>query len=371
MSRNRRIVAALLAVVLVAAVAVVVGVAVARHDGRNKQAAPAEPDATVDAKTIAGLQPDQFGISTGIQLVKEEPDRIDADIASIATLGAQWIRTGIRWDIVEKRGPDQDDWTVPDRIVSDAAKHDVRIIFDLTGTPKWARASGAGSVEFPPDLHTYATFAGKLAQRYRGKVAAYELGNEPNHVKSFAHPDPARYEQVLQLTYPAIKAADPKALVLTGGLGGETGKGVLGGDEFLAALYRAGAKPYFDGVSYHPYTYPLMPSDDAGQRSWSRMLNARRTMVANGDSAKKVWITEYGAPTGGPKSVDQVQQAKIMYDAYRLWGSYPWAGPLCWFDYRDKGTDTGDHGNFFGLYTHDDQPKVALRQYQALVRSVR
>jgi hypothetical protein len=60
-----------------------------------------------------------------------------------------------------------------------------------------------------------------------------------------------------------------------------------------------------------------------------------------------------------------------MYDAFRLWAGYSWAGPLCWFDYRDKGTDTGNHGNFFGLYTHDGQPKVALRQYQELVRSAR
>jgi hypothetical protein len=306
-----------------------------------------------------------------VQLFNEQPDTIDADVAGIAGVGAQWIRTALRWDRVEPDSADQDDWSSADRIVADARQHGVKLIFDVTGTPKWARAAGAKPVQFPPDLHTYATFAGKLAQRYRGKVAAYELGNEPNHVKTFATPDPKLYEQVLQLSYPLIKVADPQALVLTGGLGGEPGKGVLAGDDYLAQLYRDGAKPYFDGVSYHPYTYPLLPSDDSGSRSWSRMLNARRTMVANGDGDKKIWITEYGAPTNGPHSVDQEHQAAIMYDAYRLWAGYSWAGPLCWFDYRDKGTDTADHGNFFGLYTNDGQPKVAVRQYQALVRSVR
>jgi Glycosyl hydrolase catalytic core len=184
-----------------------------------------------------------------------------------------------------------------------------------------------------------------------------------------ATPDPKLYEQVLQLSYALIKASDPKAQVLTGGLGGTTANGVIGGDEYLAALYKDGAKPYFDGVSYHPYTYPLLPSDDTGARSWSRMLHAREVMVANGDANKKIWVTEYGAPTGGPGSVSQQQQAAIMFDAYRLWASYPWAGPLCWFDYRDKGTDTSNHGNFFGLYAKDGQPKVSLQQYESLVRS--
>jgi hypothetical protein len=379
MRRNRRVVAAVVAVaVLVVAGAIGLVVVVANHgNGSNGNGGgTAAPGATVDTRPIAGLQRDDLGISTGVQLFKEDPAKIDADVAGIATLGSHWIRTALRWDVVEKRSvekrsADQDDWSIPDRIVADAQAHDVQVIFDLTGTPKWARASGAGAVEFPPDLHTYATFAGKVAQRYRGKVAAYELGNEPNHVKTFATPDPKLYARVLQLTYPLVKAADASALVLTGGLGGESGNGVLGGDEYLAALYRDGAKPYFDGVSYHPYTYPLLPSDDGGQRSWSRMLNARRTMVANGDADKKIWITEYGAPTNGPGSVDQSRQAAIMYDAYRVWSSYSWAGPLCWFDYRDKGTDTGNKSNFFGLYDHDGGPKLALRQYEALVRSVR
>jgi len=130
------------------------------------------------------------------------------------------------------------------------------------------------------------------------------------------------------------------------------------------------AKPYFDGVAYHPYTYPDLPSSDSKKPGWTRMLSARKIMVANGDAAKKIWVTEYGAPTGGPGSVSQAQQAALMHEAYRLWASYSWGGPLCWFDYRDKGGNTSDHGNFFGLYTKDGQPKLALQQYETLVRAV-
>jgi hypothetical protein len=380
MPRSRRAVALAVAVLLFGVAAIVYAAVV--HKGKTHPGAVSPPGVTsgtlpssaaVNRTPIAGLAPDQFGISTGQQLFTETGDKIDADMAGIATLPAHWVRTAVRWDSVEPDGPTSDDWAQADRIVAAAQKNKIELIIDLTGTPPWARAPGAGPVQFPPDLQTYATFAGKLAARYKGRVAAYELGNEPNHLKSFANPSeaPRLYAQLLKLSYPAIKAADPAAKVLTAGVGGTTGNGVVGGDEFVADLYAAGAKPYFDGVAYHPYTYPLLPSDDHGARGWNRMLKARDTMVSNGDGDKQIWVTEYGAPTDGPNSVSEDQQAKIMYDAFRLWATYPWAGPLCWFDYRDKGTDTSDHGNFFGLYTKDGQPKVALQQYETLARAAR
>jgi hypothetical protein len=372
MRRSRRVIAAALVVVLAGALAVVV--AAVGHKGKREPGrgatvttGPGTPDGAVQGP-IPGLAADKLGISTGVALFNETLPQIDDDIAGIAAAKAKWVRTALRWDLVEPNRESSDDWTKVDEIVEQSQAHGVNLILEINGTPKWARKVGAGPAAFPGDLHTYATFAGKVAARYQGRVAAYELGNEPNHVKSFAQPDAAVYEQVLQLTYPVIKAADPAAKVLTGGLGGnKTKKGNIPGDVFLADLYKAGAKPYFDAVSYHPYTYPLLPSNDTGARGWSRMLKARQTMVDNGDGDKEIWVTEFGAPTGGPNSVTEDQQAAIMHDAYRLWAGYSWGGPLCWFDYRDKGTDTSDHGNFFGLYTNDGRPKLSLKQFESLV----
>jgi len=372
MPRSRRAIAAALAIVLVGVIAVVV--AAVAHKGKSQPgktgAVTTGPlPSTPVQPPVEGLSAGNLGISTGVALFNESLPQMDKDIAGIAATKAKWVRTAVRWDVVEASSASSDDWTKVDEIVNQSRAHGLNLILDINGTPSWARAPGAGPAAFPADLHTYATFTGKLAARYRGKVAAYELGNEPNHLKSFAHPDAAVYEQVLQFSYPLIKAADPAAKVLTGGLGGnKTAKGNIAGDVFLADLYKAGAKPYFDAVSYHPYTYPLLPSQDTGDRGWSRMLRARQTMVQNGDGGKQIWVTEFGAPTGGRKGVSPEQQAAIMYDAYRLWAGYRWRGPLCWFDYRDKGTNATDQGNFFGLYTKDGQPKLSLKQFESLVR---
>jgi hypothetical protein len=385
MSRSRRAIAVALVVVVLGVVA---GLVIANHNGKHTSnntgnttgnstgttgpGGTAAPSGTVNTAPIANLSRDAFGISTGVQLYTESSTLVDSDITGIAKLGAKWMRTAIRWDLVEPKSASADDWAKADQIVSDGQKNGLNLILNITGTPPWARGPGAGPVQFPPDLNTYATFTGKIAARYKGKVAAYELGNEPNHTKSFATPDPKLYEQVLQLSYPEIKRSDPNVKVLSAGLGGIKNKnGVVPGDVYLKALYAAGAKPYFDGVAYHPYSYPQLPSSDPSVRGWSNMLRARNTMVANGDSAKKIWVTEYGAPTNGPNAVNQEQQAALMYAAYKLWAGYPWAGPLCWFDYRDKGTDTSDHGNFFGFYSKSGQPKLVVKQYEALVQSAR
>jgi hypothetical protein len=383
MSRSSRVIAVALVVVILG---VVGGLVIANHSNNHNRSntgsgpGPTSPtgtgtaptNATVNTTPVSNLSHEAFGISTGVQLYTESSSLVDSDIAGVAKLGAKWMRTAIRWDLVEPASANVDDWAKADQIVRDSQKDGLSLILNITGTPPWARAPGAAPVQFPPDLHTYATFTGKIAARYKGKVAAYELGNEPNHTKSFATPDPKLYEEVLQFSYPVIKAADPNVKVLSAGLGGIKNKnGVVPGDVYLKELYAAGAKPYFDGVSYHPYSYPALPSNDSPVRGWSNMLNARKTMVANGDSAKKIWVTEYGAPTSGPGSVTQEQQAALMYQAYKLWAGYPWAGPLCWFDYRDKGTDTSDHGNFFGFYSKSGQPKLVVKQYEALVQSAR
>ena len=372
---RQHVVAAALAVVVVAATAVVF--TAVGHQGKRNGAKKAGvntgpgPSSGSGAGSIAGLRASQVGVSTGVVLFSETVAKIDSDIAGIAADGA-------------KMGPHRHPLgrrrTRPRRLRRlGEGRRDRRPGSGHTGSTSCSTSTGprsgpgipARGRPSSPRPPTYATYAAKVASRYKGKVQAYELGNEPNHVKWRAHPDAAQYAQVLPLfVYPVIKAADAEARVLTGGLGGNKDKnGNIPGDVFLADLYKAGAKGFFDAVSYHPYTYPLLQgaAGHKGDRGWSRMLAARQTMVDNGDGDKQIWVTEFGAPTGGRNAVSQAQQAAIMHDAYRLWAGYSWAGPLCWFDYRDKGNDTSDQGNSFGLYTSDGQPKLALAQFTSLV----
>ncbi len=312
--------------------------------------------------------PSKMGVATGVQLWDAAPAKVDSDITGIAGVGAKWVRTSLHWKDVEATAGATDDWSQADRIVADAQKSGLSVIFDVDGTPSWAGGQQHDG-EYPNDPQLYANFLAKVAARYRGRVRVYELGNEPNHVNYSTNPDPAYYAKLLKLTYPAIKTADPNALVLTGGIGGvKDTKGDIDPVSFAAALYSDGAKGYFDAMAYHPYTYPELPTQEVsvGDRGWSRMLSVRSAMVANGDGAKQIWVTEFGAPTDGPGGVSEQQQAAILQNGFNLWQSYSWGGVICWFDYQDKGNDSSTHKDWFGLISASGSHKPSYDTYAAL-----
>ena len=95
----------------------------------------------------------------------------------------------------------------------------------------------------------------------------------------------------------------------------------------------------------------------------------RSVMTANGDGEKKIWATEFGAPTDGPAGsfVSEGTQAKMISKAYSTWRGYDWAGPLFTYQGRDLGTSTDTSQNHFGLLHSNWSPKPAYDAYRQAV----
>ena len=90
-------------------------------------------------------------------------------------------------------------------------------------------------------------------------------------------------------------------------------------------------------------------------------------MIAHGDGAKKIWATEWGAPTNGPAGsgfVSEAEQASQLTEAFALFDSYSWAGPLFVHDFRDDGTTTDTRENYFGLIRFDFSQKPSYRAFR-------
>jgi hypothetical protein len=193
------------------------------------------------------------------------------------------------------------------------------------------------------------------------------------------------------LTTPAVHATGVGATVLVGGIGGvkEIPKERISGDRFLDELYDNGARGFFDGVSYHPYSSPHLPcaptdpvcvfnphttgKDAYGMKNgWDRMLNARRMMVANGDGGKKIWITEFGGPTNGkarsPQVLSDREQAVLLAAGFARASQYDWAGPMCWFTYKDDvaNPQSDPTGAWMGLLRSNGSRKPAYSAYRYL-----
>ena len=302
----------------------------------------------------------------------------DADLAEqmqgIAASGAQWVRLDDIWPQVEwTQG--SFNWQLPDRSVAAAVAAgipNIDLIIDCYPPPWAENADGS------PNAADFATFAQASAVRYSAMgVHTYEVCNEPNLGGEWNVDNDttsvSEYTALLKLAYPAIKSADPKALVLLGGIGADNDSSSYMPQAWLQGIYADGGGGYFDAVSVHPYCWPAAPTD-ATTASWSYFYNLPdwiyATMAANGDGNKKVWITEFGYPTSPNSSysnaVSPAQQATYITEAFNQAKQWPWVSALFVYNYQDGTDGTWDT---YGLVDQSGTAKPALAAFEAEAQS--
>ncbi len=231
----------------------------------------------------------------------------------------------------------------------------------------------------PPDNATYARVAEELSSALKGSgVVGYEVWNEPDDAPYWpGGPNPAAYAAMLKAAYPAFKAGDPSALVVTGGM-------VANDYDFLEALYANGAKGHFDAVGIHtdtaclttdPREYYREPSGRIGRYSFTGYREVRRTMADHGDD-KPIWMTEIGWSTTGAicntgaragtkaGGVSPDQQADFLTKAYGCLANDPYVTHALWFSLSDVDSNSPDYDRQLGLTTTALAPKPAFAAFQ-------
>lgn len=321
----------------------------------------------------------EFGLSSGWQLPWLSATDQTKYLSSNQSMGVGILRFDINWTSIQAGGPTSYNWAPQDAIVKGAQAHGMQILGTIAYTPTWARPSGTSDKTPPTNNSDYGNFCKATAQHFSPMgVHAYEVWNEPNTGGMFAGASVSKYTAMLKLCYTAIKSVDPNSTVVTGGTA-PAGKynspgssSNVNGINWLEGIYANGGKGYFDAVGHHPYSYPYDPSTQADWSAWYQMFGTspslRSVMAANGDGGKKIWATEWGAPTNGPSGsgyVSESTQAAQVAQAFKLWSSYTWAGPLFVYDFRDDGTSTSTKENFFGLLRNDWSQKPAFAAYKS------
>jgi hypothetical protein len=282
--------------------------------------------------------------------------------------GVDTVRILIPWAGVEA-SDDVWTWSAIDRMVNSANARDMKVLGVLNSTPAWAAAPGTPALSgHPADNAEYAEFVSMVATRYKGKVAAYEVWNEPNG-KVFWEPAPdaAQYTAMLKAAYVAIKAADPDAVVVAGSVGAVMDSATtVDSVRFVREMYAAGAAGYFDALSYHPYFYNR--SFSQGTTNPNLPINQVKAihdlMVANGDGNKQIWATEYGQPAG---IVSEANQAAYIGDFLRAWRDLDYAGPAFVHTFRDYTSSSETNSATFGVYRQDWTAKPSVGVIEAVI----
>ncbi len=336
--------------------------------------ATSNPPATTTTTVPASNRP-VIGVSMP-SLLTEAPAAQAAQLANLKSIGITSVRIGADWAWISYAGQGTYDWAQLDQEVASVRAAGMSMDMVIMGTPAWAAVAGeAGNdVAQPANPSLFGQFAAAVAQRYAPQgVQDFEIWNEPNNTVFWQPaPNPAAYVQILQAADSDIKAVDPGAFVITAGLAPEsTQNGNINEVTFLQDMYADGAKGYFDAVGDHPYSYPALPDMYEAWSGWSQMdatpASLESTMAANGDGSKPIWVTEVGAPTGGPDSVGTASQAEELTQAIENAKSSSWIGALYIYTYEDSGGNPGTDEDWFGLLNADGSAKPAWSAVAAAI----
>ena len=312
----------------------------------------------------------------------------EAEWDRMAQSGVESVRTVFSWALAQPQPDDAFGFAHTDPLVEWAAERGMELVPVLEVVPPWARLS-PGSDTTRRGM-AYARFARALVERYgpagtfwaerpelpRRPLRAWQVLNEPyfrSWRRGVAHATnnwPRGYVRLLRPAYRAIKRVDPGAKVVLAGLSNESWK-------YLARLYRAGARPYFDIVGQHPYV-------TNARRVIRALRKIRRVMIKRRDRRKRVWITELGWTAtrgrlqntlGGIETTEKGVAGRLRKSYRRLaklQRRHPRLGGRVHFYTWASSYEGGAPFNYSGLLQvrpgEDPAPKPALSAYIAGAR---
>lgn len=238
---------------------------------------PSATNTATPSATPAPLLPPQV---VGVSIPRwSGTDVVDSGV----DVGAVWARSGaFKWDEIEpvRTEPPTYHWeAVNETLLSTLSDRGLRTIAIVQFAPEWAqRVPGCFCGPVAEEaLDAFAQFMTAAVSRYSAppyNIQYWELGNEPDvdpalvqarsgfgcwGDENLPYYGGGYYAEMLKRVYPAIKAADPRAQVLIGGLlldcdpthppEGKDCKPAL----FLEGILRNGGGSVFDIVSFHGY----------------------------------------------------------------------------------------------------------------------
>ncbi len=314
---------------------------------------PGKPDLNNSADFL-------YGICNATERWGYFAEKMDALAAGM--VGAKVFRTGTPWGYIQRSGSSQWDFALMDRIVGTFAEQGVELQGLFGGTPRWAIDLDSPKRDDSSDtrggkmprLEPYRAAVRRTAERYKGQIRLWEVGNEPDH-PGFASYGPESQAQLQAIAFEEARKVDPSIRVMTAGFAGVTG------DSFRYQLRTLTAsKGEFDIHTVHlhgPFSSFARHIDED-----FRQLRARLGI------SELPWYPNETAihSTGGTQKI----QAETLYTKL-LFARARGAIGYTWYNMRDVGFNAMDNEHNYGMLTADFYPKAVFPAYAALVNTYR
>lgn len=296
------------------------------------------------------------------------------------------VKQTFAWKDLETQ-PDEWDWEQADRILEEIEKRDLRLIARLGQVPLWAQPDPDDVVNIddshdalPQNMEDWHNYCFRVAERYRGRIVAYQIWNEPNLTREWGGepPNPEGYVGLLAECSQAIRQADPNAILISAGLAptGTNDASATPDDIYLDQLYRYNFQQYIDVVGVHAtgYAPPEYGPDDAeaeGRGRWftfRRIEDLRKIMIAHDDAQRQVAILEFGYTTDTRNldyswyAVSEEEQAEMLERAYAYAVEHwrPWVGLMNLIYMPNLGWTKEDEEYWWAITTPDTGHRPAF-----------
>ena len=300
---------------------------------------------------------------------------------ALEELGVGLLRVHLNWGGrfgVAKRRPREGtefddpayDWQLYDRIVVQAERHGVEVLFTIFGTPAWANGGGAPT-RAPRSAERLREFAYAAATRYSGAVRAggvllprvrhWTAWNEPNLQiglvpqwkrvgRRWTIQSAVDYARICNAVVDGVRTSMLRGQKIACGVTAARGNNNPNGAKpsvsplaFLRAMKKAGARG-FDAYAHHPYyggpsETPATPSPGRGGVTLGN-IDALVSELTRLYGRKRIWLTEYGYQTNPPDNVFGVSwetQAQYVRESFAIARAHPRIDMLLWFLLQDEG----------------------------------
>jgi len=198
--------------------------------------------------------PDHGALMANVDLAGLSPQVVQERIEQVADDGMSYLRLRLPWDEIQPE-PGTWLWQTADRAVAAARDENLLVVLLLDGSPAWARevADADNPLAPPHDVRDFGAFATAVADRYQGRIRAYQIWDEPNIAPHWGRRwvEPGAYFQLLREGSNSVHQADTEAPIMLAALAPTTADDGANMPDlsFLDELYELGAADYFDIVA--------------------------------------------------------------------------------------------------------------------------
>lgn len=344
--------------------------------------------------------------------------------------GAQRVLLEVDWQSIEPSQPaspsqatnpsgPQYDFGYLDARVREFRNSGLSVAFLVTDAPRWAEQNGGPAAleatgGYRPDATAFGQMAQAMARRYSGsfpdpanpgqsipKVSYFQAWAEPNlniHLSpqwirsggQLVETGPGIYRELLNSFYAGIKAGNPSAQVLDGGLGpfGDPPSTSLTSRmppaEFLRGLLCLAGRSltpvscpnpaHYDVLTIDPYevnspTTHAVNADDVSAPDLGKLTRIQSAALGHGrllpNAHKGLWATEfaYDSKPGNPYGLSPAKQAAWLEESFYVFWSQG-VDTAIWYLVRDQLPTFNQNNYYSGVYLYNGKRKPSFTAYR-------